>query len=115
MERLFKDADTSHDNFIDREELKVILQIPKVKMWLAAMELEVSDPGQLFDFLDDGDGGITVEELISGVARLKGAARSFDLMALTRRVVSMEGILASIKDILAERFVPSPLGKHSDN
>jgi len=86
MERLFKEADTSCDGLIDREEFKKVLMIDKVKTWLSAMELEVSDPDLLFDFLDDGDEAITVAELIDGVARLKGSARNIDLVALMHNV-----------------------------
>jgi hypothetical protein len=40
------------------------------------MDLDAGDIDTLFALIDDGDGGITVDELIKGVSRLKGTARS---------------------------------------
>merc|ERR1719436_480436 len=72
MEKLFRMADETHDGYISREEFKKVLSIPRVKTWLAAMELEVEDYDLLFDFIDDGDQMISAEELMRGVQRLKG-------------------------------------------
>lgn len=106
MERLFKEADTSCDGLIDREEFKNILTIDKVKTWLGAMELEVSDPDLLFDFLDDGDEAITVAELIDGVARLKGAARNIDVVALMRTVNGLYDIVEEIQNKVVPQSLP---------
>ncbi|CAK0842989.1 unnamed protein product, partial [Prorocentrum cordatum] len=60
-----------------------------VKTWMASMELDVSDAASVFLLVDkDGDGTLTPEELVQGVALLKGAARSIDLHMLRREVVS---------------------------
>lgn len=56
-----------------------------MKLWLAAMEIEVRDESELFSLLDrDGDGNITVQELVDGMRRLKGAARNYDLVDLQK-------------------------------
>ena len=52
---------------------------PFVVSWMAAYEIDVTDVELLFCLMDDGDGTITAEELVSGVSRLKGFARSMGL------------------------------------
>lgn len=80
MSLLFDEADTSGDGRLDLEEFKRILKDYEVKIWLAAMDLDVSDVEELFQMLDDGqDGRLSAEELVRGVAKLRGAARAMDL------------------------------------
>jgi len=58
-------------------------------VWFSAQDLDAGDADYLYDLLDDGDGNLTVGELISGVARLKGAARSIDLFGLMHLVANL--------------------------
>merc|ERR1712048_557255 len=76
MKKLLQMADASCDGCIEREELRSVLQKPVMRTWLSAMELEVGDADLLFEFLDNGDEKLTAQELIDGVARLKGVARN---------------------------------------
>merc|ERR1711870_203096 len=85
MDRLLKEADVSGDGFIQREEFAEVLQKPAVRTWLSAMEIETGDTELLFDFIDNGDEQISSLELVEGIARLKGTARSMDVVALTHR------------------------------
>lgn len=96
MKLLFCKADKSGDDFVDEDELKTILRDPRMSLWLSAMELEVNDSKVLFNLLDNGDGKITVGELVRGVARLRGSARSIDLIALAGKLRSIESNLAII-------------------
>jgi len=82
MERLLKEADSSHDGNIQRDEFQNLLKDVTVRTWLAAQEVEAGDAHLLFDLMDDGDHQLTAEELCHGMARLKGAARSIDLVGL---------------------------------
>jgi len=58
------------------------------------MELEGGDHHLLFSLIDDGDGKMTLDELVAGVAKLKGAARSIDMVQVLR---SLEGIRAALE------------------
>jgi hypothetical protein len=86
MMRLFTQVDKSNDGLLSRQELKEALKDKRVKTWLSAMDIEVGDGDLLFDFLDNGDGQVTLLELIRGVARLKGNARSIDLVFMMRKL-----------------------------
>lgn len=58
-----------------------------VQLWLGSMDLDVADADELYKLILDLDqeGELTVDELIRGVARLKGSARSCDVQMLLRQ------------------------------
>jgi hypothetical protein len=72
--------------FLTRDEFLKIIQDPDSRTWLSgSLELDIHDAELLFDLLDiDGDHNISTDEIVSGCFRLKGSARSLDILALTR-------------------------------
>lgn len=91
MRLLLEEADMGGDGKVGWLEFKNIMEEPRVKTWLSAMELDVRDIQSFFDMLDDGDHEIDLNELISGVSRLKGNARSLDMVTLlhdSRRIIT---------------------------
>ncbi|CAK0842987.1 unnamed protein product, partial [Prorocentrum cordatum] len=96
MKRLFRAADETGDGVLDVEEFSNAMSDRDVKTWMASMELDVSDAASVFLLVDkDGDGTLTPEELVQGVALLKGAARSIDLHMLRREVESIRDLIAT--------------------
>jgi hypothetical protein len=95
MRRLFHAADETGDGLLDLEEFSNAMSDKDVKTWMASMELDVSDAASVFALVDkDGDARLTPEELVQGVALLKGAARSIDLHMLRREVESIRDLIA---------------------
>eukprot|EP00929_Paragymnodinium_shiwhaense_P094806 TRINITY_DN55611_c0_g1_i1.p1 TRINITY_DN55611_c0_g1~~TRINITY_DN55611_c0_g1_i1.p1 ORF type:complete len:640 (-),score=119.40 TRINITY_DN55611_c0_g1_i1:85-2004(-) len=90
ISQLFKEADESGDGQLSLEEFQGIMGDERVRIWLAAQELEVEDVRLVFDMVDDGKGMLTAEELVRGFARLKGAARSMDLLSLQHCLEKLE-------------------------
>merc|ERR1712137_1199086 len=86
MKHLMSKADTSGDGLVSLEEFRKLFRDKQLKMWLAAQDIEVQDAGLLFDLIDDGDGELSCSELIHGMARLRGAAKSIDLYGLMHMV-----------------------------
>jgi len=80
MQRLFKMADTNENGFVSLSEFQAILAYNEVATWLSAMGFDSSDVKLTFDMIAGDDGRITEEELVNGVERLKGPARSIDLL-----------------------------------
>merc|ERR1712064_6444 len=79
-------------------EFKNMLRNANLRTWLAAQEVECGDSDILFDFLDGGDGEINQQEMIDGIQRMKGPARSIDVNALIRMVVHIDGMLERLDD-----------------
>merc|ERR1719284_95840 len=98
MMKLLMETDREGDGLIDRDEFQIMLRNVNLKTWLSAQEVECGDSDILFDFLDGGDGEINQEELIDGIQRMKGAARSIDVNALIRMVVHIDGMLEALDD-----------------
>lgn len=90
---MFREADTSGDGFIDFQEFKRMLEHPQLQVWLHQLEIQTDDLLGLFCMLDDGDGEISLEEFETGIMKIKGIARSFDLNKLQRQVRKMNAKL----------------------
>merc|ERR1719240_103086 len=80
-------TDTSGDGHISREEFEnVFREDPNLKTWFSAQDLDADDIDLLYDFLDDGDECLTPEDLSKGICRLKGTAKSLDVIGLMHMV-----------------------------
>jgi len=86
MQRFMEKADMSGDGALSKEEFRRILKSDDVRAWFAAQEIDAGDADLLFFLLDTGDEKLTPDELVVGVTRLKGAAKSIDLYGLMHMV-----------------------------
>ncbi|CAK9101100.1 Sodium channel protein 60E (Drosophila ion channel 60) (Drosophila sodium channel 1) (Protein smell-impaired 60E) (Sodium channel 2) (DmNav2) [Durusdinium trenchii] len=102
VKSLFQTMDQSGDGSINLEEFAKLVKSPKLKFWMSQLELEYHDLLSLFEFLDNGDGEITLMEFIEGAARLKGSAKALDIWRLETKVeVLFEHVLHRME---TERF-----------
>jgi len=87
MTALFQALEHSDDGELDFEEFQIIAHVPEVKSWLSAMDIETDDLETLFMLIDaDNSGSVPVDELVTRIPRVKGPARSIDLMAMMKRM-----------------------------
>eukprot|EP00440_Ansanella_granifera_P002203 gb/GFBE01002384.1/.p1 GENE.gb/GFBE01002384.1/~~gb/GFBE01002384.1/.p1 ORF type:complete len:553 (+),score=115.54 gb/GFBE01002384.1/:1-1659(+) len=93
MKMFFDRADTSGDGTIDLDEFKMMASNPAVSLWLSSMELDEKDNDLLFKLIDNGDASITLDELIKGVGKLKGNARSIDMVRVMRDLANVKAML----------------------
>jgi len=82
LEEFFREADESSDGLVDRDEFERMLQNPNVRSWLKSMGLVFTEYAALFNLIDDGSGSISFHEFLDGVNRLKGYARSVDILSI---------------------------------
>ncbi|CAK9073275.1 unnamed protein product [Durusdinium trenchii] len=83
MKAFFELSNQSGDTMISRDRWKHVMESPNTKQWFAAQGLSIADADEVFTLLDaDRSETMTIDELITGVARLHGAARSLDLAIL---------------------------------
>jgi len=98
VKRLFQTMDSTGDGAINLEEFSKLVQSPKLKFWMSQLELEYHDLLSLFEFLDNGDGQITLTEFIDGAARLRGSAKAIDVWRLeTKLEVLFEEVFQKVR------------------
>mmetsp|Transcript_71626 Transcript_71626/g.167721 ORF Transcript_71626/g.167721 Transcript_71626/m.167721 type:complete len:295 (+) Transcript_71626:2-886(+) len=86
VKKLFQTMDSSGDGTINREEFAKLVNSPMLKFWMSQLELEYHDLLSLFEFLDNGDGQITLSEFIEGASRLRGNAKALDIWRIETKV-----------------------------
>lgn len=74
-------VDADGDGLITEQELVTFEEDPTFKLWMSTLDIDHADMQGLFRIVDvDGDGVITHEELISAASRVKGPAKSVDMV-----------------------------------
>lgn len=86
VKKLFQSIDGSGDGNISLDEFTKLVQSPKLKFWMSQLELEYHDLLSLFEFLDNGDGQITLMEFIEGAQRLRGGAKALDIWRMETKI-----------------------------
>merc|ERR1712079_815468 len=82
VKALFKRLDENGDGMLSRNEFFKLDTDPSFKAWMNALDINPDDLERLFDLLDTGDGLVSMEEFVSGAARLRGSAKSIDVAQL---------------------------------
>jgi len=114
MTLLFSHFDTSGDGFLDREELRKIASDKSVKLWLESMELSISDVDTLWSLIDDEqEGQVPVDKLISGIGKLKGSARSIDVVTMMHELRTLRNDIEGVLRLPARKQVTTPLTESS--
>jgi len=82
--RLFKSLDLDGSGQITCEEIMGNLDSGDVQEFFRSIDVHASEAKSLFELMDtsdgEGDGGLDLEEFLSGCMRLQGPARSVDLV-----------------------------------
>jgi len=86
VKKLFATMDSSGDGAINFDEFSKLVKSPKLRFWMSQLELEYHDLLSLFEFLDNGDGQITLSEFIDGASRLRGHAKAIDVWRMETKV-----------------------------
>merc|ERR1712193_330034 len=90
LKDIFKLADEDGSGDLDRGEFFRCLQNPLVEKKMKLIQLPLAEARNLFEVLDaDGMGSLSIDEFISGCLRLKGSAKSKDLLTVQIQVESL--------------------------
>ena len=101
LREIFEFADKDKSGTLTIDEFRSALRQPEVERKLKLIDLPVSDAEELFNVLDgDGSGELSVEEFIGGCVRLKGPAKSKDLLAVQVFIQSLTQKLDTIDEML---------------
>jgi hypothetical protein len=82
LNALFVAADVSGNGNLTEDELNEFLEHEQVQVLLNKLGVDASDSHLLFKLLDTGSGCITRASFMHGIQRLKGEAKSMDLIPL---------------------------------
>jgi len=74
-----------------------------LQTWLSTLEIDTYDLEHLFEMLDNGDGQIDVGEFINGMSRVKGWAKSIDVVKLLTVSKKIDAKLDIIVKALPEK------------
>ncbi|CAJ1330826.1 unnamed protein product, partial [Effrenium voratum] len=81
---LFCDGDMDGDRALNLDEWRSLLSHKEILQYMSVLEVDVHDAETLFHLLDDGDGVLTFSEFCEGIPKIRGPARSLDIIALQR-------------------------------
>jgi len=96
LRSLFEAIDISGDGKLSEKEFELVMQSPKVKSWLGVLDLEIHDAKAVFGLLDTGNGEVTFDEFLKGLMRLKGQARTMDVVSIMQKADRTLDILSEI-------------------
>merc|ERR1712032_1266599 len=102
LEEVFFYADKSHDGKLSFQELSEILALPKVHAYFKVLEMDVHEIVTLFNLLDDGDGYINHDEFMDGIVRLKGQARTMDVVVIRQDCRALMKVCQETRDQIAK-------------
>jgi len=81
--RVFRASDTDRSGSLDREEFQALLNNPQLVTLLQTVGVDTAQAQTIFRLCDsDLSGCVSYEEFIGGCLRLKGTAKSADMMTL---------------------------------
>lgn len=90
LREIFESADVDDSGSLTLEEVQDALNKPEIYNKLKMIDFPVDDPKQIFLLLDfDDTGELTIEEFITGCVRMKGQAKSKDLLVAQVAVDTM--------------------------
>lgn len=98
--QIFLEIDDSGNGLVTWNEFEHLITDDLLRAWLATLDVDTHDLGLLFHLLDKGSDVINVHEFIYGMSRVKGPAKSIDLLQLQAAHRELDGKL----DTLLERF-----------
>eukprot|EP00419_Tripos_fusus_P011229 CAMPEP_0172664186 /NCGR_PEP_ID=MMETSP1074-20121228/6418_1 /TAXON_ID=2916 /ORGANISM="Ceratium fusus, Strain PA161109" /LENGTH=189 /DNA_ID=CAMNT_0013480291 /DNA_START=664 /DNA_END=1233 /DNA_ORIENTATION=- len=94
---LFGHTDANGDGFVDQDEFNEVLEDQEMRLWLAAMELDVRDARILFRMLDrDSDGKLSLKELVDGMSKLRGTAKNFEMVGLQHATDELKDLVNQV-------------------
>lgn len=104
MLHLFEQADLDEDGIVSYGDFRRLVRDPKMSTFMSALGLEVRDAEEAFLLLDsNGNGELNINTLMDGFTRLKGSARSIDIVQMIDMIRRLE---TDIKDM--RRCLVSP-------
>merc|ERR1712217_179617 len=78
--------DQDQSGELTTDEFKAGLKLPTVKQQMDLLEMKPADMLETWSILDDGDGFLTIKEFTNGIRRMKGEAKSKDIIDIVKKL-----------------------------
>merc|ERR1719350_1231247 len=101
LEKLFDHLDAFRDGRVSRQEWDTTITSSRIKAWFKAMDIDVHDVEELYEILDDGSGSMKKDDFIKAMKRIKGPAKSVDLLELATDTKRLKQLVDSMRNDLA--------------
>jgi Ca2+-binding EF-hand superfamily protein len=84
LREIFKEADGDGDSQMTLEEFKMLMSTNSgVKAYLSGLEIDPTEALSIFTLIDtDGSNKVDIKEFVDGIFKLKGHAKSVDMLAM---------------------------------
>jgi len=92
IKRLFEEADSDGNGKLSVDEFLDLSDDTRIIHWLAAMGLDVGDARLVWELVagtSSATAELDAEDLVQGIAKLKGPAKSLDMMNIMREVTQI--------------------------
>lgn len=96
MRYLFSKADRDEGGTLSVHEFRAVMKHDDVKAWMESMGLELEDLDKVWRLIADGNGELTCDQLTDGVAKVKGEAKSIDVLSV---VQDLDYIVTHVREI----------------
>jgi len=105
LRKLFNKCDDGESGWISYELFAEKLKDDNLLLFFQALEIDVHDAKEFFRLLDTDQGGVVdFEELLMGCMKMKGAAKSLDMMRVMQDTRRLLRKMTDIAEFLDERF-----------
>jgi hypothetical protein len=103
LEEMFESLDTSRDGYLTWSEFSAIATSPTWRAWGTKLGMPMGDLGNLFEMLSCKDGFVSLHEFFNGIQRIKGPAKSLDMVWL----------LSEMNKLMKTKGYYSPTNSHT--
>lgn len=103
LKEIFENADVDGSGTLSLDEVVDAMSKPEVHNKLRMIEFPADRPAEIFNLLDyDGKGELYIEDFITGCIRMKGQAKSKDLLVAQVAVNTLRGHFHVIEEEMAK-------------
>jgi voltage-gated sodium channel len=103
LREFFEQSDEDGSGTLTMEEIQQAMKDPEALNKLKLIDLPLDDPNEIFTLLDvDQSGELSIDEFISGCMRIKGNAKSKDLLAVQIAVDTLGSKFQDLTEALNE-------------
>ena len=100
LKQFFLQIDLDGSGSLTRQEFFKATKQRKIRNKLRALDILPKDIDELWDILDDGKGELQVEEFQSGIKKLRGEAKSKDILRLSKELRQFEMSVDEVEGVI---------------